>query len=341
MVVACAAVAAWAGERGKALALTAALLLGNLAVVPYLRTLTGGRTSGHGIGLEPDPRLWLARLLHVAIILLPLWFLIALRRRSLIERLRERSWAHWAALGSGLVLLLTFIVLHVRTADVGVGYKFRTMGIFCLAPLAAPGLKRIYDWNKTALVLILALQFLPLCYDWYSRTPGRWGRVTEPYYWQGTALRHPVPEEDHLYRWIGEHTPPSAVLIDEEPYGPVYARRSLLVARQSRRMEGGSRLEVGWLHDGWLFHPSTWLDLVNGHPAKEIQRRNEFVDALYGAADARAGVDLVGELGAMTDDRPVFVIARNGRDKAALERRPFLRKVAEGSAWAIYRVHDL
>jgi hypothetical protein len=210
------------------------------------------------------------------------------------------------------------------------------MAIFCLAPLAAPGLKRIYDENKMALVFVLALQLLPLCCDWYSRTPGRWGRVTEPYYWQGSVLQHAVPDEADLYRWIREHTPRNAVLVDQEPYVPVYAQRSLLVTRQSHRMQRESRPEVGWLYDGWMFPPSVWLDLVNGHPAEEIRRRSEFVDALY-SEDARSGEDLAEQLDAMTGHRPVFVVARDERQKAALERRPFLRKVAQGNSWAVYR----
>jgi hypothetical protein len=336
IVVACAAVAAWAGEGRKLGALIAALVLGNLAVVPYLLALTRGRAAGHGFGLQGDPRLVLARLLHVVIVLLPLWLLIGLRRQSLSERLRARSWAHWAALGSGLVLLLTFILLDARTADVGVGYKFRTMAVFCLAPLAAPGLKWVSDRNRPALVLLLGLQLLPFCSDSATRIPGRWGRVTEPYSWHGAQLRHAIPAEEDLYRWIREHTPATAVLIDQEPYGPVYAQRSLLVARRSRRMARESGPEAGWLNDGWLFHPSVWLDQVNGHPAAEIRHRNELVDGLYHQTDARSVGDLARQLGAMTADRPVFVVARNGLEKAALEGKPFLQKVAEASDWAVY-----
>jgi hypothetical protein len=151
------------------------------------------------------------------------------------------------------------------------------------------------------------------------------------------VLQHAVPDEADLYRWIREHTPPNAVLVDQEPYVPVYAQRSLLVTRQSQRMQRESRPEVGWLRDGWLFHPSVWLDLVNGHPAEEIRRRSEFVDALY-REDARSGEDLAEQLDAMTDDRPVFAVARNRSEKAALERKPFLRKVAEGNSRAVYRV---
>jgi hypothetical protein len=324
----CAVVALWAGEWRKALVLTAALLLGNLAVVPYLLALTGGRTPGHGIRLEPDPHLWLARLLHVAIILLPLWFLIALRRRSLIERLREPSWAHWAALGSGLALLLTFIGVNTP----GDGYKFRAMAIFCLAPLAAPGVRRIYDWNKTALVLILAFQLLPFCNAWYEKTPWGWGTAAEPCYWQGTVLRHGVPEQDRLYQWIRARTPITAILIDNKPYVPVYAQRSLFVARQLHwKAEDWRRRR-----DGWLFHPSEWLERINGHSIDEIRHRNELVDALYSETDARSGEDLVGQLGEMTDDRPVFVIARDGQEKAALNSRPFLRRVVEVGDWAVY-----
>jgi hypothetical protein len=333
VVIACVAVAAWAGEWSKVVALVTSFVLGNLVVLPYLVFLTNGRAPGSGMGLERDPRLWLARLLHVTIILLPLWLLIALRRRSLIERLREQSWAHWAALGSGLLLLLTFVLLHVRTAGTGVEYKFRTMAIFCLAPLAAPGLKRIYDGNKMALVLLLGLQLLPLCSDWYSRTPGGWGRVAEPYYWQGAVLQHAVPDEADLYQWIREHTPATAIVIDNKPYVPVYAQRSLLVARQPDSW----KVEDWWSRrDGWLFYPSVWLDLVNGHPTEEIRRRNELADSLYGKAGAQFGGDLERQLEEMTDGRAVFVIARNARERAALESQRFLQRVAESAEWAVY-----
>ena len=222
----CIAVAVLSGAWRKAVALTAAVLIGTVTVLPYLLALTSGRTDEHGIRLEQDPRLCLARLLHVAIVLLPLWLLIALRGPSLIDQLRRRSRAHWAVLGSASVLLVTFIFMHVRTADVGVVYKFRVMGVFCLAALAAPGLTRIYNWNKPILILILAIQLLPLCDEWYTRSPRQWGDVIEPYYWQGGVLRHGYQSQDQLYTWIRENTPSAAIVIDTQPYVPVFAQRS-------------------------------------------------------------------------------------------------------------------
>jgi hypothetical protein len=329
IAVVCVAVAFRAGDRGKALALLAALVLGNLAVLLYLRALTGGRAQGQSAFFYEDPREYLYHLLHVAIILLPLWLLIALGRRSLGEQLR-RSWVHRAALGSGLALLLAFLVMN---APGGV-FKFRAMAIFCLAPLAAPGLKRIYDWNRTALVFILALQLMPFCYGWYAKTPWGWGFAAEPCYWQGTTLRHGLPEQDRLYQWIRENTPITAILIDNKPYVPVFAQRSLFVARQSNW-----NAEDWWSRrDGWLFHPDEWLRIIDGHSTEEIRRRNELVDALYTKADPRSGEDLAGRLGELTGDRAVFVVARNAWQKAALNSRPFLRKVADEEDWAVYAV---
>jgi hypothetical protein len=327
MAVACTAVAFRAGERRKAIALLAALLLGNRAVVPYLHALTGGRPRGQKSLLFDDPRVYVYHLLHVSLILLPLWLLIALARKNLEEQLR-RSVVHRAVLGSGLALLATFIVLNVP----GGGYKFRAMAVFCLAPLAAPGLKRIYDWNKTALVLILALQLLPFVHHWYSKSPWGWGRPVEPCYWQGPLLRHGLPEEDDLYRWLREHTPVTAILIDNKPYAPVYAQRSLLVARNPQ-----VKLEDWWTkRDGWLFTTNQWLEEMNGHSADEIRRRNELVEALYRKADSPSAEDLVRQLDEVAALRPVFVIARNDLEKAALESRPFLERVAGAGDWAIY-----
>lgn len=121
MVFTCAAVAVRAGAWRKVLAGFAGLFLASLAVVPYLLALTRDRAMGRGIWLARNPRLYLARRLHVAIVLFPLWLFIAIDRRSLIERLRERSWVDWAALVSGLVLLLTFVIRDIPTADVRPG----------------------------------------------------------------------------------------------------------------------------------------------------------------------------------------------------------------------------
>lgn len=332
MALTCAAVAAGAGAWRKAVALFAGLLLGNLVVVPYLLALTRARTSGHGIWLARDPCLYLAHFLHVAVILLPVWLLIALGRRSLFERLRERSLAHWAALLSGLALLLTFIVLDIPSADVGPAYKFRVMAVFCLAPLAATGLKRIRDWNRTAMVFVLALQLLPLCFELYRRTPQVWGSVAEPYYWQGSVLRHGARGQDQLYEWIRVHTLTTAIVIDNMPYAPVFAQRSLFVARQLQSNAEPWRKR----RDGWLFHPIQWLEQVNGHPSEEVRRRNEFVDALYAGASAPSATNLLRRLHEITADRPVYVVARYARQKAVLEGRPFLRKVAEASNWTVY-----
>jgi hypothetical protein len=323
-----AAVCVWAGERAKAIALLAAMLLGSLAIIPYLRTLTGGRDQGLSAMFVPNLRVFAYHVLHVAIILLPLWLFIAARGRSLLEQLRT-SWVHWAVLGSGLSLLLAFLVLYGPATP----YKFRAMAVFCLAPLAAPGLKRIYDWNKTALVVILSLQLLPLFFSFYDRTPWGWGSAAEPCYWQGTVLRHGVSEEDGLYQWIREHTPTTAILVDNKPYVPVYSRRSLLVARQQPdwRQEDFRRRR-----DGWLYSPHDLLELVNGHSADDIRHRNDLVDGLYANVGSESGEDFIRQLDDLTEQRPVFVVARNGTEKAALERRSFLRKVAEESFWAVY-----
>ena len=54
-----------------------------------------------------------------------------------------------------------------------------------------------------------------------------------------------------LYEWIRVHTPTTAIVIDNLPYVPVFAQRSLLVGRQfHRNAEHWSRRR-----DGWLFHP--------------------------------------------------------------------------------------
>jgi hypothetical protein len=328
VVLVCAALAVRAGRRGMALALAAALLIANLAVAPYLRDLTSGRSRDQTIRLLQEPRVYAYHFLHAAVILLPLWLLIAVRGRSLAEQLR-RSWVHWAALGSGLALLLTFILMY---APADTTYKFRIMAVCCLGPLAGPGLKRIYDWNKTALVLILALQLLPYCADLYAKSPWGWGHAAEPCSWRGTVLRHDVPEEDHLYQWIREHTPTTAILIDNKPYVPVYAQRSLFVARHS-----AAKREDWWnRRDGWTLATDVVLQQAQGHPVDEVRRRNALVDALYSPTRPRAGANPVGELRELTKDRPVFVVARNEAAKDALDRGPFLQKVAEESYWAIY-----
>ena len=157
--------------------------------------------------------------------------------------------------------------------------------------------------------------------------------MAEPYYWQGAVLQHAVPDEADLYQWIREHTPATAIVIDNKPYVPVYAQRSLLVARQPDSW----KVEDWWSRrDGWLFYPSVWLDLVNGHPTEEIRRRNELADSLYGKAGAQFGGDLERQLEEMTDGRAVFVIARNARERAALESQRFLQRVAESAEWAVY-----
>jgi len=182
------------------------------------------------------------------------------------------------------------------------------------------------------MVLVLALQLLPLCSDLYGKTPQRWGRVAEPYYWQGPVLRHRARGQDHLYEWIREHTPTTAIVIDNKPYVPVFAQRSLFVARQFQ----WNAEPWGKRRDGWSFHPIQWLAQVNGHPSGELRRRNELVDALYTEAGARSGTNLVRRLDEVTADRPVYIVARYGWQKAVLEGSPFLRKVAEGSDWTVY-----
>jgi hypothetical protein len=233
-----------------------------------------------------------------------------------------------------LALLVAFIFLYVRTADTGVVYKFRVMGVFCLAALAAPALTRIYDWNKAMLIAVLAIQLLPFCLVWYLRTPQQWGGVTERYYWQGAVLRHGNRSQEELYQWIRIHTPPTAILIDNKPYAPVFAQRSLFLARPSP-----GNWEPGQVpRDGWLFHPYVWLDLVNGHPRDEIDRRHEILAFLYDGANSDSEEKYIQHLDLVSGEREVFVVARNEGQKANLERRRFLQKVIDEGSWAVYEL---
>jgi hypothetical protein len=71
---------------------------------------------------------------------------------------------------------------------------------------------------------------------------------------------------------------------------------------------------------------------VDGHPRDQVLRRNAPVDQRYSESKIRSGEDLARELDEMTGDRPFFIVARTGREKGALERRPFVRRVAEANS---------
>ena len=182
------------------------------------------------------------------------------------------------------------------------------------------------------LTIVLGIQLLPLCFVWYLRTPQQWGGVAERYYWQGAVLRHGNRSQDQLYQWIRMHTPSTAILIDNKPYVPVFAQRSLFLARPFQ----GSPDQYPAPRDGWLFHPYVWLDLVNGHPRDEIDRRHEMLAFLYDGRHSDSEEKIIQHLDEVGDGREMFVVARNEGQKANLDRRWFLRKVREEGAWAVY-----
>jgi hypothetical protein len=327
LVAASAAVMVLAGERRKAAGLMAALVLGCLAAAPYLRMITGARDHEPAITLARDPHLILAHLVHLGIFLAPFWLLMALDWRGVAARLRARSWAHGAVLLSGLGILLAFTLLYVTSEN---GYKIYGMAVLCLAPVAAPGLARIRDWNRAAFVILLAVYLLPAAMEVESKMPSAWTGVTEPFYWRGAIIRHGIPEEDELYQWIWKNTPTDAVLIDREPYAPIFAHRSLFVPRvSSRKAEDPRRI------DGFLMRPAQLLEIC-GHPADEIRLRYEIADSFYGGGKQMSDDELVRLLSARTNGRPVFIIARNEHDKDTLGNRAFLKRVGESEGWAVF-----
>jgi len=315
----CVSVAVLAGHRRKALGLAFALAAGSLVIAPYLHSLVAQKDPSQSIRISRDWGEWAPHFLHVVVVLVPLWFFIALRRRTLVEQLSRRSWVHWAVAGSALALLLAYIFLHVPGHA---GYKYRAMAVLFLAVMAAPGLKSIYTYNRFVFVGIVSLLFFSLMFDSVHKLT-RGGPVSELTLADGFVLRHADASEDALYQWISRHTTANAIIVDNKPYVPVFAHRPLFVARGGRGLEG------------WSTSTTFWLGEVHGHRRRAIEARNEIVDNLY-SPTATPRDDTAWRLAELTGDRPVFIVARNEEQQAALEQKPFIRKAASTEDWAIF-----
>ncbi len=109
----------------------------------------------------------------------------------------------------------------------------------------------------------------------------------------------------------------------------------------SWRVQTGRKAEDWWeRRDGWLFRPDDWLVGVNGHSGDDVMRRNQLVATLYSEDGGRSGGDIPAQLRKLTGTRSVFVIARDAREKDALNSRSFLRKVVEAHDWAIFALEE-
>ncbi len=311
------------GSRRKALIALAVLAASSASIGPYLRSLTAGKAPDVGMQVRNDPRALAEHLVHLGVMLSPLWILIALQFRELTGRLREghRPSLFLVLMASALMATYLFV-----SFPLGAEYKFETLAVLCLGVLAAPALARLHRRHRAFALLAIAFLLFPVSYD-LARKLARGAAVAEPFVEEGFALEHGDARESEMYRWIASETPVDAVFLDTRADLPAFGRRSVYVAGEAGQ---------GW--NGWSRTPDSWLHHMHGYAEEAIAERHRIVDGVYGKAPHVSDEEVLEALQRFSDaGRAVYALARDAAEVEALAGHPYLSRVNGGDGWAVYR----
>ncbi len=309
--------------RRKALIALAMLVAATASIGPYLRSLTAGKAPDVTMQVSRDPRALAEHLVHLVVMLSPLWVLIALRFKELAGRLREGHRPSLLLVLMACALLATYVFVSF---PLGAEYKFETLAVLCLGVLAAPTLAHLYRRRRALALLAIAFLLFPVSYDLTQKFV-RGVPVAEPFVERGFVLEHGDERESEMYRWIASETPLDAVFLDTRANLPAFGRRSVYVAGEAGQ---------GW--NGWSRTPDSWLHHMHGYAQERIDERHRIVEGVYGKApdvsdeDVVAALERFGEAG-----RTVYALARDAEQDAALASHPYLSRVSGRNGWAVYR----
>jgi hypothetical protein len=173
---------------------------------------------------------------------------------------------------------------------------------------------------------VLFLLLLPVGHDLAARFQRF--RNVEPGIYEAGFTMHPVgPADDALYEHIRNHTESQAVCIDDDPNLPVLGWRALYVAGPlpARQI------------NGWYYTNEEWLHLIHGYSQERIAERLRVVRGLYQGPASLSDAAILAALSPLARERPIYVIAHHRTQADQLALRSFLRPVAQGEGWAIFR----
>jgi len=168
------------------------------------------------------------KLVEYILVTLSLWCVV-LYNYSILNTMNK--WTITVGFISLLSTLLLYLLLHLPE---GIEYKFFYLHLTWLSIFTAFGIKHMLNQlnikarvlTTIALLIILTLPSVEFIYK--TRIIREYNLPVE-FYEDGWELKVKNERENHLYEWIKNTTPVSAVFMDTVAYFPVVASRSLYI----------------------------------------------------------------------------------------------------------------
>jgi hypothetical protein len=318
--------------RGALLLLVLALSAG--IVVPYVLSLTAGKSGKSEIGIVSDPAVLIRGIKNVVVLLVLPAVVGLATRRALAAQVCARPGpfavlAIWAAVGFAL-----FLGIH---APMLTQYKFAMTGLLGLGVLLAPGLASLHH-ERRLWPLALAVP-LPMIFgmvlavnDLIVKFP-----VADRLIERGIALRNLDPDQAALDAWIVGDTPRDAVFLDDRLILTNTARRSMYLGLVDEARVAAA--EPGYAdHDGWSMPPWLFLTEVAGVEGAEYRRREALVQGVYLSGGKPIDGAALAEAAGRLHGRPLYILARDSSLAGRLRGLAELREAFQNPAGTIFRV---
>jgi hypothetical protein len=299
----------WLPRPARLIDAASTTLIGFLATVPYVISISRGWNPGRS-GLHVSP----FHLDHVILLTLVLscGFATVLAWRPMREALRERRGeAAWLAVYAAGIYAFAIVVQLPSHNEVKFAFEaFVPLALFGGAgfPPALRGVRARFGAAGLAVAAVLLAVPLVLTLVGFTLDPAR----------RSDPALNPAPGENSLYAWIGTHTPRDMVFVDDR-------FRDLLMVRARRQLYLGS---------------SSGPERA-AFPLQQVIERRAVMADLFGAArDLPADAAALARLG-----RPPAVLYRSqdvppgSRPGAALEARPDLYlRIYDRDGFVLYAV---
>ncbi|HEX5438105.1 MAG TPA: hypothetical protein VFW98_13145 [Gemmatimonadaceae bacterium] len=316
--------------RRAGVALLVLLAVGAAVTVPFILSLTMGKSGAAAVRLVPSLRTLRRHSLNLGLYLvLPL--VLAWTHRATLAQ-------HWRKHADLLALLLLSALVTegmymMMTIPSGAEYKMLGMSVLALSTPVALPLGELYHTHRAGALALAFVMLLPVSADlarYFAHDS-----VADAVVSDGRWLRDRDPDQDALYRWIAQRTPVNALFVDTYLTIPALGRRQLLVGLDDRRSSGAlAHIQ----HDGWLIRAHQFLTENTGVNRTRLAAFQSVAETLVSSSpDSVVSQRTLARLARYSDGRPVYVVAREPSVRARLARVPEMIPVYQGAAATVYR----
>lgn len=316
------------GDRTATFLLAAATAVGLALTVPYILSVSAGRTTPAITLSDLHWILHKSMILSVAVIVPAA--LIFFNRALYLRLVRERP-TPWAMLGIfAAVAALLWALLNQSNNE----YKHLLILTVALGLAAAPGLTDFYARSRAGALALLALVLLPFVSDWLDLMHvSRWPAF-QPVVERGATLQSADAADDQLYAWIRTQTRPDDAFIDDRLLIPVLGQRSLYVGLDAQtRLRKAEAARLGEeVNDGWEWRPQDLL-LQQGYAAGRIAARERLSKDLLGGGRSTTGFD-------STVTGNIYLVARAAPLRESLAGQSGSKRVFASPAADVYLVRS-